>query len=396
MDVVTMRFQRLFRVLCAFLSLASIVPGQEFYLREDDRVLFYGEAKPGDQLYESFIETFAITRFPQWSLLFIHSVWSGNPPLANQPTVIVATRATSSATSRATGDAEGAASAYRNLIQGVTTSFPRARVTAMQLMPPPREGEDASAAALRTAAGPVGGDNTIVVDVGAAVRTAIEKARARDPRLAATILLDGVPASEAGQMLVAQSLLQAWHAPAIVTAVEIDALRGSVSRAENTTVRELESGRVIAWSQDDRALPMPVDFMDPAVALAAGSSDFMRALDQQTLRIRGMAAEWYRLTIDGEPLGFFPRSRLYEGINLAGLATPMWKQAMAVHALSRKHADLQAAGARLWQASEPERQSAEWKAALEALTTAEAELIEEQRNKARPRTHDYELQPVEN
>jgi hypothetical protein len=408
-----MRFQRLLLVLCAFPSLASIASGQEFYLREDDRVLFHGEAIPGDRLFESFIETFAITRFPQWNLLFIHSVWSGNPPpaaLSNRPTAIVATLGASDAG----GDAE-AVNGYRNLIQGLTASFPRARITALQLTAPLREGSGggngvgdsvAPAGARGAAAGSAQSENTTLVDVIRVdvirvdvirpIQAAVEKAKARDLALAARILLNGVPAGEAGQLLMAQSLLQAWHAPALVTSVEIDALRGRVTRAENTTVRELESGRVIAWSQDDRALPMPVDFTDPTVALAASCSDFIRVLDQETLRIRGMAAEWYRLTIDGEPLGFFSRSRLDEGINLAALATPMWKQAMAVHALSRKHADLQAAGARLFQAPVEERQSRAWKAALEALTAAEAELIDEQRTKAQPKTHDYELQPVEN
>jgi hypothetical protein len=359
------------------------------------------EAKAGDRLYESFIETFAITRFPQWNLLFIHSVWSGNPQPAspsNRPTVIVVP-------SGAGGDGEGAASGYRNLIQGLTTSFPRARITALQLISPPGEGSGvgsgagngvAPAGAGGSSAGPVRSENTTLVDAMRPVQTAVEKAKARDLALAATILLNGVPAGAAGHMLIAQALLQAWHAPAMVTSVEIDALRGSVTRAENTVVRELESGRVIAWSQDDQALPMAVDFTDPAVALATSCSDFLRVLDQQTLRIRGMAAEWYRLTIDGEPLGFFSRSRLDEGINLAGLATPMWKQAMEVNALSKNHADLEAAGARLFQAPVEERQSTAWKAALEALTAAEAELIDEQHTKAQPKTHDYELQPVEN
>jgi hypothetical protein len=376
-----MRTQRFSLVLCVIAGFTAIASGQGFYLKEGDQILFCDEKTLDDPSYGSFIETFVVTRFPQWNAAFIHLGCSGSPQsvaVVASPTLIVAPSAA-------------------NLIQDMTAQFPRARVTAFRLTPTAAGGTGMEPAdGRRPSAEFAQGDNSRLIDVTAVVRAAIEKAQAIDPVLAASILRNGAPAGEAGQLLMAQSLLQAWQAPATVTAVEIDALRGSVRQSENTTVREMESGRVIAWSQDDRALPMPVDFTDSTVALAASCSDFTRALNQQTLRIRGMAAEWYRLTIDGEPMGFFSRSRLDEGINLGGLPTPMWKQAMAVHVLTRKHDKLQTARWRLLHAPAEERQSAEWKQALEALRDVEADLLDERRAKAKPRTHDYELQPVEN
>jgi hypothetical protein len=361
------RFPALVMVLLACSGLASTASGQEFYLGPNDHVLFQAESKPGEGLYESFIETFVITRYPQRSVVFTHLRGYDGPEMAalsSQPTVIVV------------------APDGNNPIPSMATALPGVRITALRSTPPPKE--------------PARSGQAIHIDLMATLPAAVEKAKARDPSLAAAILRNGAPSGEASHLLMAQAILQAWHAPSLVSAVEIDALRGSVRRAENTTVRELECGRVIAWSQDDQALPMPVNFADPAVALAIGASDFMLALDQQTLRIRGLAAEWYRLTIDGEPLGFFHTSKLDEGINLAGLPTPMWRQSMEVHALTRKHDELQAARSRLFQAPAEERKSPEWKAALDASNAAEADLIDEQRAKARPRTHDYELQPVEN
>jgi hypothetical protein len=168
-----------------------------------------------------------------------------------------------------------------------------------------------------------------------------------------------------------------------------------VTRAENTTVRDLENSRVVAWTEDDRALPMAVDFEDIKVVFATGCSGFTAALNQETMRVRGLAAAWYRLTIDGEPMGYFHSSKLDEGIDLAGLRTPMWRQAMAVHALTRKHDEIQAARSRLFESTAEERRSPEWKKALDALNAAEEEVVSEQRAKAIPGTHDYELQPVE-
>jgi hypothetical protein len=107
-----------------------------------------------------------------------------------------------------------------------------------------------------------------------------------------------------------------------------------------------------------------------------------------------MAAEHYRFTIDGELVGIFHRDQLDAGINLALMRTPMWKQAMSVLALTRKHEELRARRRTLLETPSEQRQTAEWRSAWEALDTEEADLAAEQRTKARPGTHDYELQPV--
>src|SRR5205823_8692264 len=88
------------------------------------------------------------------------------------------------------------------------------------------------------------------------------------------------------------------------------------------------------WTQLDEALPMPVDLNDPIVALAVKSSDFLQALDQETLKVTGLSAANFNLKIDGEEAGSFSREQLAEGINLATLPTPMAKQAAEVHKLT--------------------------------------------------------------
>jgi hypothetical protein len=58
-------------------------------------------------------------------------------------------------------------------------------------------------------------------------------------------------------LTTALDLLNSWNASSIVSVVEIDAPAKRVVTSENTRVRELESDRVVAWSQDDEALPLP-------------------------------------------------------------------------------------------------------------------------------------------
>jgi hypothetical protein len=376
--------QQILRGACVLLAAAVMVPAQDsFYAREDDRVLFHGGAKAADRLFASFIETYTLTRFPQWNLSFAQSGWDedlGRDVFSRRPTLIVTT--------------PGAG--YEELMRRIPTELPGVRVTALRVTPSAGGGRERAARPQGPLKWLTRSENTLFVDLWTPISEILEKAKARDRAVAATLAPGETTSGPAAHLLMAQFLLQAWQAPSLVTRVEIDALGKTVRRAENATVRELESDRVIAWTQDDHALPMPFDYADPGIYLAAICSDFLAALDQEPLRISGLSAWRYRLTIDGDLIGTFTRDRLEEGINLAGILTPMWKQATGVHHLSLEIHDIQVARERLYRQAAPPRRGPEWKAALESLDAEEARLIAERRVQAQPKTHDYELQPIEN
>src|SRR5438477_13129110 len=64
-------------VLSAALSSFSAETSQ-FYLKEGDRVVFYGDSITDQRLYTTFVETFAVTRFPTMNVTFVHSGWGGD------------------------------------------------------------------------------------------------------------------------------------------------------------------------------------------------------------------------------------------------------------------------------------------------------------------------------
>src|SRR2546423_14760529 len=66
------------RILLLF-ALCSL-PGQgaDFYLKNGDRVVFYGDSITDQRLYTTFTETYVVTRFPQMNVSFIHSGWGGD------------------------------------------------------------------------------------------------------------------------------------------------------------------------------------------------------------------------------------------------------------------------------------------------------------------------------
>jgi hypothetical protein len=220
---------------------------------------------------------------------------------------------------------------------------------------------------------------------------ALEKAKTTDPKTAEKIIQDRVHTGPSGQLLMAAALLKAWNAPALVTAVEIDAAKVRTVGAENTTVSDLKESNGLAWTQNDKALPMPLNLKDPAMKLAIQSSDFLQALDWQPLKITGLKGQRYLLKIDGEEVGTLTRQQLDEGINLSDLSTPMAKQAQAVHDLTLKHNNIHSTRWRELQVTLAQLSLPHLSQAMEALDNVEADLVAQQRQTAQPKSRHYEL-----
>ena len=87
-------------------------------------------------------------------------------------------------------------------------------------------------------------------------------------------------------------------------------------------------------------------------ALLLDVSDIEKQLNQETLRVTGLAPGRYALSIDGNLVDTFPPEVLESGINLADYPTPMFHQAQSVGWLVRDrdethfiHARMRARGA---------------------------------------------------
>ena len=196
---------------------------------------------------------------------------------------------------------------------------------------------------------------------------------------------------------MAAELLKSWHAPPLVSAVAIDAGAKKVADARRTKVSELKASDAISWMQFDEALPMPVDLNDPIVALAVKSSDFLQALNQQTLKVTGLSAANFDLKIDGDEMVSFTREQLAEGINLATLPTPMAKQAAEVHKLTLQHNNIHFQRWRQVQVplaeGKPPRVQKATQDLMAALDEEEADVVKAQRAAAQTGRHQFQLAP---
>ena len=394
-------------------------PGN-FYLRDGDRVVFYGDSITDQRLYTTFVETYVVTRFPRLKVSFVHSGWGGDrvtgggggpidvrlrrDVIAYKPSVMTIMLGMNDASYRAY-DAQifnTYAEGYHHILSAVKSALPGVRITVIQPSPfddvtrQPQFDGGYNAVLVRYGefVKQVGErEGLTVADMNTPVVAALEKAKAADADLAQKIVPDRVHPGPGGHLLMAEALLKAWNAPATVTTVEIDAASKRLVNAENATVAGLDSANGVAWTETDNALPMPVNLNDPVVALAVRSSDFVEALDREELKVTGLSAPRYDLKIDGEEVGRFGKQQLEEGINLAVLPTPMAKQAMAVHELTLKHNNVHFARWREVEVPLETDQSPHRQAAIDALDRLESDLIEEQRAAAQPKARHYQLIP---
>jgi len=293
---------------------------------------------------------------------------------------------------------------YERLIRTLRAELPQARLTVIQPSPyddvtrPPFEGGSYNQVLLRfgTFIRKVAAQEHLTfADFNGDLVQVLQKVNAEDPKVALKVIPDRVHPTDAGHLVMTQSLLKAWGAPALVTAVELDGAHGRLVAASNSQVSELVRAEgALRWSQLDRALPMPIDLTDPVIDMTVAASGFIARLDQQPLKVSGLGAGPYALRIDDQQVGVFRGAELAHGINLATLPTPMLKQASDVHDLTLKHNDIHFTRWRLVQTRLEKDGAQQTGGALDALDKLEQEIVDRQHATARPRLRRFELVPV--
>lgn len=414
-------------VLCGVALLcAGRAARADFALQADDRVVFYGDSITEQRRYTTFAETFLVTRFPHLPLSFVNSGWSGDrvsgggggpidlrlqrDVLAYHPTVMTIMLGMNdgnySPFNQNTLDTY--AVGMQHILDTVQKADPGVRITLIQpspyddiTQPPKFEGgynavlEHFSDFLQSTARY----RNMGLADLNTPLVSTLKRANALDHDGAQDIIPDRIHPGPGGGLIMAEALLKTWNAPSLVTDVTIDAGANRVVGAKNTQVSALQSrqtpeGTTLSWTQNDGALPFPIPMDDPTVALAVKSSDFVDALDREPLKVTGLSAPRYTLTIDGEEVGDFGRDELAGGVNLATLPTPMLDQARDVQRLTLKHNDQHFERWRTVQVPF-ESHSVAVQNALPALLAAldgeEAQTVAQQRAAALPRPHLFQL-----
>jgi predicted GH43/DUF377 family glycosyl hydrolase/lysophospholipase L1-like esterase len=332
--------------------------GSAFYLKGGDTVVFYGDSITEQNLYNQYVELYTATRFPHMRVHFFDAgvggdrvTGGGGGPIdqrlprdvfSEKPTVVTIMLGMNDGGYRATtADIENTyVTGYEHILDSIHEHAPAARVTLIG----PSPYDDVTAPPIFP-----GGYNAVMrhfadidrdlaekhgaafADFNPAVVAALEKAEKLDPRVAKLLVPDRVHPDPLAHWIMAEALLKAWHAPALVSSVTIDAGALKVTDAQNVTVEPVtKEGDSLRWTETENGLPLPLVSSNATQALLMQLTDIQQALNQEPLRVTGLAAGQYKLAIDDATIGTFAASAMAAGINLADYPTPMLHQAQRV------------------------------------------------------------------
>ena len=263
-----MKFTSLVRTFWLIVFIAGQALAEDFALKDGDRVVFYGDSITDQRLYTTFAETYVVTRFPQLDVSFVHSGWGGDrvtgggggpidvrlprDVFAYRPTVMTIMLGMNDGAYRTFDQPifDTYARGYQHIIDSVKENLPGIRITVIEPSPfddvtqPPKFEGGYNAVLVRYSQFVkelAGRENLGVADLNSPVVAALAKAKATDAELAKKIIPDRVHPGPGGHLLMAGELLKSWHAPALVSALELDAAAKKVVAAKRTIVSGLKT-----------------------------------------------------------------------------------------------------------------------------------------------------------
>ncbi|HEY3281748.1 MAG TPA: SGNH/GDSL hydrolase family protein [Armatimonadota bacterium] len=341
------------------LFLLLLAPGARadqapFPFRDGDRVVFLGDSITEQRLYTTFLETYLLTRFPNWKLRFRNAGWGGDtswlqtrgiPPeqaldrdvLFFKPTVVTIDFSMNDA-----GYGAFRQDLYDRHVNGmrdIVRWLKRGGVRPVVLTTSADENQKT---------GPIlsnynlvlerfaEGDRQVAKEANAAFAdqlhpffNAIDLIRSTDPK--ARVSGDAIHPGPAGHLLMADAVLKALNAPRLVSSATLSV--DSKARAQETrnckvTGVQFRDG-VLSFDRQDEALPFPIH---PEAMPILRLVPVVQDLDDYSLTVKGLEPGSYRVAVDGITLTTVTSDVLASGLNLALLAGPLTDPAQRVMA----------------------------------------------------------------
>ena len=405
----------------------------EFFFHDKDSVVFLGDSITEQKLYTTYVEAYTLTRFPQWSLTFRNVGWGGDTAWLRQrahPDENALFAATGSALDEMVTKSVGAGlardvlplkptavtvdfsmndHAYQAFREDIFRAHVRsqkeianvltkngARVALMTTQPieekrpdPDKDIKNQSLSKFSEGIKEVAAkEGATFVDQFNPYLALMMKARTEKPD-AHIGGGDAVHPGPAGHTLMAWAILKGLNAPALVSCACIDVkrwLRSKVVCEKQCTVANVKvKDGVLSFDRTDAALPMPIDARAvAALQLAPIAED----LNRYMLKVSGLKAASYDVSIDGAKVATLAKEDLANGFNLATVATPGSQQALQVLDLVFKKNDVYF---NRWRNVQLNNGKPEQLAALDKQIAD----FEAQINAARtPKAHHFEIKPA--
>lgn len=328
----------------------------EFFLRDGDRVVFLGDSITQQRQYTNLIEAFALTRFPEWKLMFRNAGWGGDTAegalkrlerdvLALQPTVVTINFGMNDAGYRPP-DAERLKryeTSTAGLVQRLKESNIRVALFAAGAVDRERRRDafdynDTLKVFRQAVVDLAAKEQVILADQFTPLLEAMGKIKALPGDEESKVLIpDSVHPNWGGHLVMAYADLVALRAPADAVTAVIDV---SASKSETVHCRigdlRVQDGAVTFRRQDEvHPLPLPDA---PQIAQTLRVAPILDRLSRCTLSVKGLNTPAAELYIDDQKIGVFNAHELEAGINLSALSSAVSADARAVlDAVGRKN-----------------------------------------------------------
>lgn len=328
-------------------SFAAQKQAAEFALRDQDRVVFFGDSITEQRIYTNYIEDYVLTRYPERCVTFINSGWGGDQVssndcapcagvgalarinrdvIAHKPTVVTLLFGMNDGRYQDFDPAilkvyeDGMARIIHELKAQTTariyvmtpTVYDGTRHTPWSKTTRYNEVLDRYSDAAKQLAAR---EKLSLIDLHTATTEALLRAKQLDA--AYTFAADGVHPNADGHAVMAAEILRAWGAP-----VKGEAL---TRRAKIEVNREL-SLRIAAL------LPWPVPLPSERMQ---GVEPQIRQMGDDTLRVIGLSEGAYTISVDGSMPESITSAQLRSGVPFGFLSAQAMQESRALDELVR-------------------------------------------------------------
>ena len=349
------------RAAISLLLTAFPCTAADFFLKNGDTVAIMGDSITEQHLYSSYVEAWALTRFPTWDIKFFNlGIGGDNAGGGGQrfKRDALGCGATAMTVNFGMNDCGGPGSnfdepqysgtnkikEFMSSMQKIADQAKTANIRVAWCTTTPAEVMDEGpsvlpyilnlekfSGAVKEIA--VTNGNALFIDQFHPFVAAIDKARAVNPknRIGGG---DVVHPGQAGQTLMAAEILKGMSFPTLVAAVEINATTRKVVQNKNCQIDGLKvtSSGAIEFQQKDNALPF---FPDGDAKNILQWVPILEQMNGYYLKVTGLKTDRFEVRLGGVKVADFSAAQLAAGVNLAApalTAGPIAEQVKAVAA----------------------------------------------------------------
>ncbi len=338
-------------VLVAMLALtvgaALAVP----LLQAGDRLVFLGDSTTEQRIYTRYVMNYFTLRYPGVNISFRNAGLHGDTApkalkrlqrdvLSLKPTVVSICLGMNDGAAREFN--QDAYTRYMTGMTGLVTELKKAGVKVVLLSPSCVDLDRRAAFkgknwTYNDTLGKLGAgvkelavnEKQTYYDLHALMLDVQKKAKVENAKF--TMIPDAVHPDRAGQAVMAYALLKALGCTDQPSSLEINVTKSTIAPTR-CKVDALKVGeKTITFIRTDDALPT---YFDPETAAIGKYLPLTEELNQYTIKVTGLKAGEWNLTVDNKPVATFTADKLAVGVNLAALPGPWLELGKRVNALS--------------------------------------------------------------